>query len=101
MSGLQAWDGSGNLIVDIGDFSTRFVTRQNVYFPQNVQMVSFTVWGINGYNSFAAIKGWDVAGAGIASYACVTRENAVDIIYLPATNPLHASTMYVEVYQFV
>lgn len=98
MSGLQAWDASGNLIVDLGDFSTRFVRRQQIVFPKTTSIVSFPVGGINGYNSFAAIK-WSNIYIG-SSYACVTREGAVDVIYLPTSNPFSDVVMDIEVYQF-
>lgn len=101
MSGLQAWDGNGNLIVDIGDFSTRFVTRQKIYFPNNTQSVSFGVGGINGYNSFAAIMGWDIQGFPLpGAYHAVTRQDAVDIFYLPTRNPTFSCNLYLEVYMF-
>lgn len=98
MSGLQAWDGTGNLIVDLGDFSTRFVHRQQIVFPRTTSIVSFAVGGINGYNSFAAIK-WSNIYIG-SSYACVTRDGAVDVIYLPTSNPFSDVVMDIEVYKF-
>lgn len=100
MPGLQAWDGSGRLIVDLGDFSTRFVTRVNILFPTTTQIMSFAVNGINGYNSFAAVTGSDVGLVASPDYACVTRQNAVDVIYLPTRNPLYNVNLYIEVFMF-
>lgn len=98
MPGLQAWDGAGNLIVDLGDFSTRFVHRQQIVFPRSTAIVSFAVGGINGYNSFACIKNANIYIG--SAYACVTRENAVDVIYLPTSNPFSDVTMDIEIYKF-
>lgn len=100
MSGLQAWDGNGNLIVDLGDFSTRFVWRQDVYFPRTTFVQSFAVSGINGYNSFAAIKAWNIGSPLGGNYMAVTRAGAVDVFYLPTSNPLFDCVLSVEVYMF-
>lgn len=95
-AGLQAWDANGNLVVDLGDFSTRFYHRQQIVFPRSTQIVSFAVGGINGYNSFAAIKSSNVYIGG--SYTAVTRDGAVDVIYLPTKNPFSDVTMDIEIY---
>lgn len=98
MSGLQAWDQNGNLVVDLGDFSTRFVTRVAVSIPSGGIMGSAYVPGINGYNSFACVKATNF-GHVDSTYAAVTRENAVDVIFLPSRESV-AITLYVEIYQF-
>lgn len=100
MSGFQAWDASGNLVVDLGDFNTRFVSRHNVSFPTNTRIVSVSVPGITGTNSFASIMGGTVPAGGFGYYAPVTKNGGFDILYLPTFNPLYAQTLYVEVYQF-
>lgn len=99
-AGLQAWDASGNLVVDLGDYSTRFVSRHNIAFPQNVRQVSFSVAGLTGTNSFAAIMGSNVANGGINEYHAVTKNGGVDVLYLPTNNPFFAQTLYIEVYMF-
>lgn len=99
-AGLQAWDASGNLVVDLGDFNTRFVTRQNVSFPTNTRAVSFNVAGLTGTNSFAVIMGGSVPSGGFGYYTAVTKNGGVDVLYLPTSNPPYAQTLYVEVYMF-
>ncbi|UGO53114.1 hypothetical protein HAZELMIKA_24 [Klebsiella phage vB_KaeD_HazelMika] len=99
-AGLQAWDASGNLVVDLGDFSTRFVVRQNISFPRTTRAVSFNVAGLTGANSFAVVM---VASAGAvykASYAAVTKNGGVDVLYLPTSNPFVDQTLTIEVYVF-
>lgn len=99
-AGLQAWDASGNLVADLGDFSTRFVGRYNVSFPRNATIVSQAVPGLTGANSFATIMKGDVANGGIAQYAAVTKNGGFDIIHLPSSFPPYAQTLSVEVYMF-
>lgn len=99
-AGLQAWDASGNLAADIGDFSTRFVGRYNVSYPTNVRSVSVSVPGLTGENSFAAIMGGTVPAGGFGYYQAVTKNGGFDVLYLPTFNPLYAQTLYIEVYMF-
>lgn len=99
-AGLQAWDANGNLVVDLGDFSTRFVSRHNVSFPSNVRQVSFSVPGLTGTNSFAVIMGGTVPAGGFGYYTAVTKNGGVDVLYLPTTNPSFSQTLYIEVYMF-
>lgn len=98
-AGLQAWDASGNLVVDLGDFNTRFVTRQNVSFPRTTRQVSVNVSGLTAANSFAVIMG-TASGYNKSDYAAVTRNGGVDILYVPGSNPYMDQTLYLEVYMF-
>lgn len=99
-AGLQAWDASGNLVADLGDYSTRFVGRYSINFPQNVMIVSQAVPGLTGANSFATIMAGSVVNGGIAQYAAVTKSGGFDIIHLPSSFPPYAQTLTVEVYMF-
>lgn len=99
-AGLQAWDASGNLVADLGDFSTRFVGRYNVSFPRSTRVVQLSVAGLTGANSFATIMGGSIANGQHEAYAPVTRNGGVDILYMPTNNPLFDQTLYVEVYMF-
>ncbi|ELY4215878.1 hypothetical protein SMY84_001768 [Cronobacter turicensis] len=54
MAGLQCWDASGNLIVDLGDYMLRHVAR--VQFNQvagAVSQVNIPVAGVTATGSFA------------------------------------------------
>ena len=99
--GMQAWDENGNLVVDIGDFSTRFVGRWRVYIPQGGNDVYVNVNGINGTNSFATIL-WtegSLGGSIDTEYVAVTGNNGFKVIYLPQSSS-RAINIDVEVYSF-
>lgn len=53
--GLQCWDASGKLVVDIGDYNTRYLGRTTVTIPANVNMVTGSYGGITSVGSFAAV----------------------------------------------
>lgn len=100
MSGFQAWDASGNLVADLGNFSTRFVGRYAVRFPRQSTIVSQSVPGLTGTNSFATIMSGSVANAGISQYAAITKNGGFDIIHLPSSFPPFEQVLNVEVYMF-
>ncbi|QDH94255.1 hypothetical protein [Escherichia phage vB_EcoS_PHB17] len=101
-AGLQAWDASGNLIVDLGDYTVKFVGKYTITFPKGQNVSSFAVNGINGNNSFAAITATDSSGGlGFIQFYAKTKTNGVDVIYLPTGNTLYAEKLTIEVYQFI
>ena len=100
MSGLQCWDANGNLVVDLGDYTVKFVGKYQVTVPRGSFIGSVGVSGINGFNSFAAITASNSPG-GYGEYYAKTRDNAVHVIYLPTSSPWSDVTLTVEVYTFV
>lgn len=99
-AGLQCWDASGNLVVDLGDYSTRFIGRYNVNFPRSVDRVQLNVPGVTDSNSFASVMGANLGSTYVTDYAPVCRSGGIDIIYVPGRNPSVDLTLYVEVYMF-
>lgn len=53
--GLQAWDANGNLIVDIGDYSTRFVGSYDLNMPINSTAINIALPGVSSETHFAVI----------------------------------------------
>ena len=53
--GLQAWDASGTLIVDLGDYSTRFITSISPSLPANSTALQIAVSGVTDAGHFAVI----------------------------------------------
>ncbi|UCR74490.1 hypothetical protein KL3_00025 [Klebsiella phage KL3] len=101
MQGMQAWDENGNIVVDIGDFSTRFVGRYRIHIPQGGNDVYQHIPGINGTNSFASImftSGY-LGGMIDPEYIAVTGNNGFKVIYLPQKSS-RAIDIDVEVYSF-
>lgn len=100
MSGLQCWDAGGNLAVDLGDYTVKFIGKYQVTVPRGSQVGSIGVSGINGFNSFAAITAI-AGGYPYGEYYAKTRDGAVDVIYLPTSSPWFDAVLTVEVYTFV
>lgn len=99
MPGLQCWDGGGNLVVDLGDYSCRWAGTVNISIPKGQSIGSVGFGGINGNNSFATIVSSSI-GYIDASYYAKTRDNAIDLIFLPS-RASEAITVTVEVYIFI
>ncbi len=53
--GLQCWDATGKLVVDIGDYNTRYLGRTSVMIPANVNMISGSFGGLTAAGSFAVV----------------------------------------------
>lgn len=101
MQGLQAWDENGNLVVDIGDFSTRFIGRYRVHIPQGGNDVYQYIPGLYGSNSFASIMSTSgyLGGMIDPEYMAVMVSNGFKVIYLPQ-GASRAIDIDVEVYSF-
>lgn len=99
--GLQAWDGAGNLVVDIGDYSTRILTSFSGQIGAGQKQVFYSIGGVTAAGCFAVItQGNDSVSAGIL----MTELTAVATnggVYLVALNLAgYARTVTVDVYQF-
>jgi len=53
--GLQCWDATGKLVVDIGDYNTRYLGRTSVTIPANVNVIAGSFGGITTAGSFASV----------------------------------------------
>lgn len=53
--GLQCWDASGKLIVDIGDYNLLLFSTTSVIFPQNGTVLTVPYSGVTADGFFAAI----------------------------------------------
>jgi hypothetical protein len=38
--GLQCWDANGKLVIDIGDYNSRYLGRTTVFLPANVNSIT-------------------------------------------------------------
>lgn len=61
MSGLQCWDGSGNIVVDLGDYSVRFIGLYGVNIPSGANYAEIPVHDISQANGFCipVVSGYD------------------------------------------
>ena len=53
--GLQCWDANGKLIVDIGDYNTRYLGRTTITMPDNVNAVAGGFAGLTAAGSFVVV----------------------------------------------
>ena len=101
--GIQCWDASGNLVIDIGSYSCRYIGTYSVAMAAGVSLVSQSISGLVGDNSFAAV----VASSYTSSYVdgawyAKTKDGGFDIFYLPSTSGMStAVTLTVDVYAFI
>lgn len=102
MSGLQAWDASGNIVADLGDYTIKFVGRYSMSIAANASTASISVVGIDGNNSFANImkSNGTTDGSIRTDIVAKTKSGGVDLLYLPTGNS-GGVTADVEVYKFM
>lgn len=53
--GLQCWDATGKLIVDIGDYNTRYLGRTTVTMAANTNQVTGSFGGLTTSGSFVVV----------------------------------------------
>ena len=53
--GMQCWDASGKLVVDIGDYNTRYLGRTTVTIPANSNIASGSYVGLTTAGAFASV----------------------------------------------
>lgn len=53
--GLQCWDATGKLIVDIGDYNTRYLGRTTVTMTANTNQVAGSFGGLTTSGSFVVV----------------------------------------------
>ncbi|KMV71934.1 hypothetical protein WB66_05390 [bacteria symbiont BFo1 of Frankliniella occidentalis] len=100
-AGLQCWDASGKLIVDIGDYNSRFLGETTVAIGNNAASVSKAFSGLTQNGSFGVVVGSSAAGGGFAteSYAVRTYNGGFTVYSTSTATP--ASTLTVHLYGFL
>lgn len=53
--GLQCWDANGKLVVDIGDYNTRYLGRTTITMPDNINAVAGAFSGLTAAGSFVVV----------------------------------------------
>lgn len=101
MSGFQAWDASGNLIVDLGDYTVRYKGRYNLRYPGGVQVVGYSIPGLKANNSFCTIASTSWTGHLDPEFFAKTKDGGFDLIYLPDPRGTLAQDFSVDVYEFI
>lgn len=99
--GLQAWDASGNLVVDIGDYSTRIMTSFVGQLPGNQRQIFYAIGGVTANGCFAVItQGNDTVSAGLLSteITAVASNGGVWLVGLNLAG--YTRTVTIDVYQY-
>lgn len=100
MSGLQCWDAKGTLIVDLGDYMTRYHGKATITIAKGAASGSVAFSGATQAGTFAAITAANPRGG---FNECIVRatNGKLTAYYLPTGNALYAFTLTVEVYSFI
>ncbi|MEX5411289.1 hypothetical protein EGT71_01375 [Atlantibacter subterranea] len=53
--GLQCWDANGKLVVDIGDYNTRYLGRTTITMSENINAVAGAFSGLTAVGSFVVV----------------------------------------------
>jgi len=94
--GLQCWDGSGRLVVDLSDYNCRFIGTYTAKMASGAKSFTQSVPGINASNSFAIIT--HNSFGGFVDCYCVTGTNSFTLYQM---NGYYSSeTFTVEVYRY-
>ncbi|EKY3088593.1 hypothetical protein RA970_001741 [Cronobacter dublinensis] len=96
MSGLQCWDGSGRLIVDLGDYMVRYIGRTVVNAPAGISEMNVPYAGLTASGSFAAIVKLNGV-VRIWSTSCY--DGGFTLYFVPGTS--YADTITVDLYNFL
>lgn len=99
--GLQAWDGAGNLVVDIGDFSTRIMTSFAAGLAAGTRQQFYAISGVTPTGCFAVItQGNDSVTAGLlyTELTAVAGNGGVWIVGLNIVG--YNRNVIVDVYQY-
>lgn len=96
MSGLQCWDASGKLVVDLGDYMVRHVGTITVKAPAAVNQFNVAMPGATASGSFAAITDIFMVTR-IWGTSCY--DGGVTVFFVPGTS--YADTLTIDLYNFI
>lgn len=93
--GLQCWDASGRLVVDLGDYNIRFMGTASL----SITAGTTNVWTVN----FTGVRptGWLIIPVtnNFSEFYCVPQTNSFSVRYTP-TGGISARTLSFELYAF-
>lgn len=101
--GLQCWDSTGKLVVDIGDYNTRYLGRTTGTIDTNAAQLTIPFSGSTLSGSFAVIVGTQSNSTGAPNaypyeFAARAINNGVQIIRVGGAKNV---TLTVDVYAFI
>ncbi len=96
--GLQCWDASGNLVVDLTDYAIRYIGATSVSFAQGESSKNVSFPGVTQAGSIVTIVSSSVAYS-MNEFYCRAYDGGFNALYLP-TGGTQAITLNVEIYSF-
>lgn len=98
--GMQCWDANGKLIVDIGDYNTRYLGRTTVTMAANTNLVTGSFGGLTASGSFVVVAS---ASSSVyytpSNFAARAFDGGYRIFKLPAYAA--AVTLTLDMYAFI
>lgn len=100
MSGLQCWDASGKLIVDIGDYNCRYLGSATINIAANTPVTTGSFGGLTENGSFGVVVN-STSGVGFnySTYAVRTYNGGYRVFYTAGSNI--ATTLTLNFYSFL
>lgn len=96
--GLQAWDGSGRLVTDLGDFNMRWVQDYTVACTGTGLTWDFG-YGPMTNTGWLVLPPWD-ANSNVSNYVCVANNGSFTVRYLWTTHSSVGDTFTVGIYTY-
>ncbi|KGT88037.1 hypothetical protein NG99_22305 [Erwinia typographi] len=100
-AGMQCWDETGKLVVDIGDYNCRYIGALNVSFPANTAVITASYSGLKADGSFGVVVATTSGGgvSSIAEFAVRTYDGGFRVFGISPGNA--AATLTVNLYGFL
>lgn len=99
-AGLQCWDASGKLVVDIGDYNTRYLGRITVTMPANTSVLTGAYSGLTSSGSFVVVTAASSATyITPAQFAAKSNDGAYTVFKLYSSPT--AVTLTLDLYGFI
>lgn len=97
--GLQAWDENGVLMLDVGDYSTRFVGNYSIRLNSGAASASVAAPGVTKDKHFAAVTSGSETSVLMTEMTAIAGDGVVYLVALTGSVS-YARTANVDVYAF-
>lgn len=98
-AGLQCWDATGKLIVDIGDYNTRYLGRTTVTMAANTNLVAGSFAGLTLSGSFVVVSASSSSNFSPSNFAARSYDGGFRVFKLSSYTA--AVTLTLDMYAFI
>lgn len=98
-AGMQCWDASGKLVVDIGDYNTRYLGRTTATMAANTNQLTGSFSGLTANGSFAVVA--SVSGTNLTPPQFATRVYDGGYRVFKLSRFTAAATLTLDLYAFL